>query len=142
MPWKGSRLLRFETGIHRVQRVPQNDQKGRVHTSTISVSILPYCPEIKVEISPTDIRMDVFRAQGAGGQHVNKTNSAVRLVHLPTGMIVSNQDERSQVQVIPSPSPKNRAKAMMVLEGRINERMRCENLKKSLLLKTDQVGVL
>ena len=135
--------MRFETGIHRVQRVPQNDQKGRVHTSTISVSILPHCPESKVEINPADLRMDVFRAQGAGGQHVNKTNSAVRLVHLPTGMIVSNQDERSQVQVIlVILSPKNRAKAMMVLEERMNARIRCENLKKSSLLKADQVGVL
>jgi peptide chain release factor 1 len=105
--------LKFESGVHRVQRIPETENKGRVHTSAASVAVLPEAEEVDVYINPADIRMDVFRASGAGGQHVNRTESAVRLVHIPTNTVVECQAERSQ--------HKNRETAMKMLKTRIYE---------------------
>lgn len=105
--------LKFESGVHRVQRIPETETKGRVHTSAASVAVLPEADEVEVDINEADIKMDVYRAQGAGGQHVNRTESAVRLTHLPTGTVVACQAERSQ--------HKNRDHAMKMLKTRIYE---------------------
>ena len=105
--------LKFESGVHRVQRVPDTESSGRIHTSTATVAVLPVVEDVEIEINPADIKMEVFRASGAGGQHINKTSSAVRLIHIPTGMVAECQTQRSQLQ--------NREYAMNMLKSRLYE---------------------
>lgn len=124
--------LKFESGVHRVQRVPQTENQGRVHTSAATVAVLPEMEEVDVKIDDKDLKIDVYRSSGAGGQHVNKTESAVRITHLPTGIVVAMQDERSQI--------KNRFKAMRILRARIYEKQRSERDSAYAAQRKQQVG--
>ena len=124
--------LKFESGVHRVQRVPDTESSGRIHTSTVTVAVLPEAEDVEVDINPSDIKMDVFRASGAGGQHVNKTSSAVRLTHIPTGIVAECQTERSQVQ--------NREYAMRLLRSRLYDMELSKQEKELASERKSQVG--
>lgn len=124
--------LKYESGVHRVQRVPETESQGRIHTSTVTVAVLVEADDVELNINPTDLRIDVFRASGAGGQHINKTESAVRITHLPTGIVVECQDERSQF--------KNKDKAMKILRSRLYEAMQREQNEKIASERRMQVG--
>jgi peptide chain release factor 1 len=124
--------LKYESGVHRVQRVPATESQGRIHTSTVTVAVLPEAEEVDVQIDEGDLRVDVYRASGAGGQHVNKTESAVRITHLPTGIVVTMQEEKSQ--------HKNRAKAMKILRARMYEQQRASLHATRAADRKSQVG--
>ncbi len=124
--------LKFESGVHRVQRVPKTEASGRIHTSTATVAAFPEIDDVEMTLNPADIRVDVYRAGGAGGQHVNKTESAVRLTHLPTGIVVACQDERSQ--------HKNKAKAMKVLQARISAHQKEKTDSEQSQMRREMVG--
>ncbi|MBR4283068.1 MAG: peptide chain release factor 1, partial [Clostridia bacterium] len=124
--------LKFESGVHRVQRVPETETQGRIHTSTVTVAVLPEAEDVEIEINPADLQIDTFRSSGAGGQHINKTESAIRITHLPTGVVVECQDERSQ--------HKNREKAMKVLRSRLYEAKMAEQTEKIAGERRLQVG--
>ncbi len=124
--------LKYESGVHRVQRVPTTESSGRIHTSAATVAILPVAEEVDIEINPSDLRIDVFRASGAGGQHVNTTDSAVRITHIPSGVVVEQQSERSQ--------HKNKAKAMQVLRARLYEAQRQKEADERASDRKSQVG--
>lgn len=124
--------FKYESGVHRVQRVPDTEAQGRVHTSTVTVAVLPEAEDVEIEINPTDLQIDTYRAGGAGGQHVNKTESAIRITHIPTGVVVECQDERSQY--------KNKDKAMKVLKSRLLEAKRSEQESEMAAERKSQVG--
>lgn len=124
--------LKYESGVHRVQRVPATESQGRIHTSTVTVAVLPEAEEVDVTIDETDLRIDVYRASGAGGQHVNKTESAVRITHMPSGIVVAMQEEKSQ--------HKNKAKAMKILRARLYERERAQAHESRAADRRSQVG--
>ncbi len=125
-------LLKFESGVHRVQRVPETETQGRVHTSTATVAVLPQVDEVTVQIDPKDLQIDTFRSSGAGGQHINKTSSAIRITHLPTGLVVECQDERSQY--------KNKEKALKVLRSRLFEKAQKKQDEALAADRRSQVG--
>ena len=124
--------FKYESGVHRVQRVPETESQGRIHTSTVTVAVLVEAEDVELNIDPTDLKIDVFRASGAGGQHINKTESAVRITHLPTGMVVECQDERSQF--------KNKDKAMKILRSRLYDKLLTEQNDKIAGDRRAQVG--
>ena len=124
--------LKFESGVHRVQRVPETETNGRIHTSTVTVAVLPELEEVDIEINPADLKIDTYRSSGAGGQHVNKTESAIRITHVPTGIVVACQEERSQIQ--------NRERAMTMLRAKLFEQQEEERMKKMANDRKMQVG--
>lgn len=124
--------LKFESGVHRVQRVPETEAGGRIHTSTVTVAVLPEAEDVEVDIAPEDLRIDTFRSSGAGGQHINKTESAIRITHLPTGLVVECQDERSQY--------KNRDRAMKILRSRLLDRAQSAQDQQIAAERRTQVG--
>ncbi len=124
--------LKFESGVHRVQRVPETETNGRIHTSTVTVAVLPELEEVDIEINPADLKTDTYRSSGAGGQHVNKTESAIRITHIPTGIVVACQEERSQIQ--------NRERAMTMLRAKLFEQQEEERMKKMANDRKMQVG--
>ena len=124
--------FKYESGVHRVQRVPVTESQGRIQTSTVTVAVLPEADEVEIEINPADLQIDTYRSGGAGGQHVNKTESAIRITHLPTGTVVECQDERSQ--------HKNRDRAMKLLRSRLYQREREKAEAERAGLRRDQVG--
>ncbi len=124
--------LKFESGVHRVQRVPETETQGRVHTSTVTVAVMAEAEEVDLELDPADLRIDTFRSSGAGGQHINKTSSAIRVTHLPTGMVVECQDERSQY--------KNKDKALKVLRSRLLAQKQAEQKDAIDAARRSQVG--
>jgi peptide chain release factor 1 len=125
-------LLKYEAGVHRVQRVPVTEASGRIHTSAVTVAVLPEAEEVEIEIKPEELRIDVFRSSGPGGQSVNTTDSAVRITHLPTGLVVSCQDEKSQ--------HKNKAKGLRILRARLKDRMEEEQAAKRASERKGMVG--
>ena len=124
--------MKFESGVHRVQRVPETESQGRIHTSTITVAVLPEAEDVEIEINEKDLKIDTYRSGGAGGQHVNKTESAIRMTHLPTGIVVCCQDERSQI--------KNREKAMKTLKSKLYDFYRSQADKEYADARKTQVG--
>lgn len=124
--------LKYESGVHRVQRVPETESQGRVHTSTVTVAVLPEVEDVEIDINPSDLQIDTYRASGAGGQHVNVTDSAVRIIHKPTGVVVECQDERSQ--------HKNRERAMKILRSRLYEKELQEQTDKIASERKMQIG--
>jgi peptide chain release factor 1 len=124
--------LKYESGVHRVQRVPETETSGRIHTSTVTVAVLPEVEDVEVQINPNDLRIDTYHSSGAGGQHINKTSSAIRITHLPTGLVVECQDERSQY--------KNKDKAMRVLRSRLYDQAQGEQDEKIAAKRRSQVG--
>lgn len=124
--------MKFESGVHRVQRVPETESQGRIQTSTATVAVLPEVEDVDVEINQNDLIIETHRSGGAGGQHVNKTESAIRIIHVPTGTVVDCQDERSQY--------KNKEKALKILRSRIYEKMQAEQNEKIASDRRSQVG--
>ena len=124
--------FKFESGVHRVQRVPDTESQGRIHTSTITVAVLPEAPDVDIEILDKDLKIDTYRSSGAGGQHVNKTESAIRITHLPTGIVVNCQDERSQI--------KNRDKAMNILKSKLYDYFQSQADAEYAATRKSQVG--
>ena len=124
--------LKYESGVHRVQRVPETEAQGRIQTSTITVAVLPEVEEVDVEINPADLEFQTYRSSGAGGQHINKTESAIRIIHHPTGVVVECQEERSQY--------KNKDRAMKILRSRLYARQRAEEDAAQAALRRSQIG--